>query len=71
MEPKDFCTWFPENWVGVYIGDCCKNHDDTLSTHSFFKCLKSKIGWFHASYITLGGLIGAMVKYPKRMFKRM
>lgn len=67
---KDWCTCFPENWRGVYIGDCCKLHDETLGTHKFYACLKNKIGWFHASYITLGGAIGAWVKYTKTMIKR-
>lgn len=70
MEDKDWCTCFPEYWLGKYIGDCCKLHDETLSTHKFYTCLKCKIGRFHASYIALGGAIGAMVKYPIRMFKR-
>lgn len=68
---KDHCTFFPENWMGEYIGDCCKLHDDTLSTSKFYQCLKSKIGWFHASYITAGGAVGAWVKYPMRMWERL
>jgi hypothetical protein len=67
---KDHCTGFPEVWVGVDISDCCKQHDETLGTRIFYRCLKAKIGRFHASYITIGGAIGAWVKYTKIMIKR-
>ncbi|QDF29002.1 hypothetical protein [Halarcobacter anaerophilus] len=67
----------PEYWEemkpdskGKFIGDCCKGHDKSCSTSKFFKCLKSKLGWFHASYITAGGAIGCWVKYTKKIFKR-
>ena len=66
----DWCTGFPDTYLGKYLGDCCKEHDESLSTHRFYKCLKDKIGWFHASYITVGGAIGAWVKYTKIMLKR-
>lgn len=70
MEKKDWCTGWWDKYLGVDLSPCCMEHDNTLSTHKFFKCLKSKIGTFHASYITLGGLLGAVVKYPKKMIKR-
>lgn len=70
MQRENNCTGFPEVWLGVNISDCCKKHDDTLSTSKFFKCLRGKIGWFHALYITAGGAIGAWVKYTKTMMKR-
>jgi len=70
MEKKDYCTGFPEKWLGVDISDCCAKHDENLGTHSFYACLKSKIGWFHASYITAGGAIGAWVKYTRTMIKK-
>jgi len=75
---KDYCTWFPEKWVKwksllkwevVDISDCCKKHDNTCSTSQFAKCLRSKkiVG---SSIITLGGMVGCIVKFPKRMIKR-
>jgi len=67
---KDWCTGWPEKWRGVDISPCCKEHDETLGTHTFYRCLKSKIGWFHAVYITAGGGIGAWVKYTKTMIRR-
>lgn len=67
----DWCTGFPEKWVGVDISECCKNHDETLSSHSFYSCLKGKIGWYHAWYIALGGAIGAWIKYPLAMKKKL
>jgi len=66
----DYCTWFPETWKGIDISECCKKHDETCSTGKFFRCLKEKIGKFHASYISLGGAIGCWLQYPKRMIKR-
>jgi len=66
---KDYCTLFPERWVGVEISDCCKEHDETCSTRKFYLCLKSKIGKFHATYIAFGGSVGCWVKYTKKMTK--
>ena len=71
----DWCTLFPEKWVTwkfkvVDISECCKGHDDTLSTGSFYKCLSGKIV-LGASLITLGGAIGAWAKYPLDMLKRL
>jgi hypothetical protein len=62
---KDWCTGFPDTWRGVYIGECCKHHDNNCGTSNFFKCLKRKLGVFHASYITLGGMLGCLIKYLK------
>ena len=64
------CTMFPNVWLGQDLSECCKLHDETLSTSKFYKCLKAKLGWFHASYITAGGAIGAWVKYTRRMWKK-
>lgn len=77
---KDWCTSFPEYWVAwrlppswkefwkvwhkIYIGDCCKDHDNDCNTHSFFKCLRSKriVGGIA---ISLGGMFGCLFKYFK------
>ncbi len=67
---KDYCTWFPESWRGIYIGDCCKGHDDTCSTHAFYKCLRKKIGLLGSLLIALGGSVGCWVKYTSRMWRR-
>ena len=71
----DYCTAFPERWLSwdkgiVNISDCCKIHDDTLSTSKFAKCLRDKkiVG---ALLITMGGAIGAWVKYPLQMIRRL
>lgn len=71
MYKDDYCTWFPETIFGVYIGDCCKIHDEECSTRQFFNCLKERIGTLHALWITLGGAIGCWVKYPKIMKDRL
>lgn len=70
MDKNDWCTGWWDRYLGVDISVCCKEHDNTLSTHRFFICLKSKIGIFHATYITIGGAIGAWVKYTNRMLGR-
>ena len=66
---KDYCTLFPESWVGIDISDCCNKHDneDFCSTRKFYLCLKDKIGKFHATYIGFGGSVGCWVKYTKYM----
>ena len=45
---EDWCTGFYENWYTwkgfkkIYIGDCCKIHDDECNTMNFIKCLWKK-----------------------------
>ena len=75
---KDWCTWFPESWFSikkklkVYIGHCCKTHDETLSTSRFYNCLRvATIDLVSSSVISLGGFLGAWVKYPKIMWDRL
>lgn len=76
---KDYCTLFPDIWfkitwrfkiVKVYIGDCCKDHDETCSTRKFFLCLKHKIGEFFATLIAFGGSVGCWVKYTRLMINK-
>jgi len=67
---KDYCTWFPENWFGTYIGDCCKIHDEDCSTRKFFVCLRDKIGHSAASLVTTGGALGCWAKYFNKMWNR-
>lgn len=67
---KDYCTWFPEYWFGTYIGNCCKEHDENCGSHSFYKCLRKKIGRVSAFLIAIGGGIGCWTKYTSKMFKR-
>ena len=71
MEKKDYCTWFPESWRGVDISGCCKIHDDNCGTHSFYKCLRAKIGRVPSAIIAVGGGLGCWVKYTRRMFRRL
>jgi hypothetical protein len=77
MEKDDYCTCFPDVYLGVKISDCCKKHDDTCSTKIFFNCLYQKfkeqnikLAWFHASYISFGGAVGCWIKYPIKMIKK-
>ena len=75
---KDHCTLFPEYWAVwvrpfrwkiIYIGDCCKKHDEDCSTHAFAYCLwkRRAVGSY---LIVLGGGIGCLVKYPRKIVKR-
>ena len=68
---KDYCTMWFESMYGVDISDCCYKHDESLSTTRFYKCLSSKIDVFSAAIVTVGGFIGAWVKYPKQMWRRL
>ena len=82
---KDWCTSFPEHWVSwrfswkpwkvIYIGDCCKKHDNVddenggCATHDFIECLMTQhvVG---AIFIALGASIACWVKYPFKMIRR-
>lgn len=64
---KDYCTFFPEEWRGVSIKDCCFGHDSTCSTRLFYLCLEEKVGKFWATLIAFGGSVGCWVKYTKKM----
>ena len=70
---KDYCSAFPEEWGGMYIGDCCYGHDEVhvCSTTKFYKCLKNKIDRFSAIIITAGGFAGCWVRHTKLMIKRL
>ncbi|MCF6330304.1 MAG: hypothetical protein L3I99_01995 [Sulfurimonas sp.] len=80
-----WCTSFPENWLAwkkpqnfkecykimhvVYIGDCCKEHDDECSTRNFIDCL-FRLNIVGATLIATGGFLGCLFKYPKLMYNR-
>jgi len=70
---KDYCTKFPEywyfwiswyRWKRIYIGDCCKKHDENCSTKVFIKCLKRKkiVGRY---LITLVASTACLLRYGK------
>ena len=67
----DYCTMFPESWRGIDISECCKTHDETLSTSKFYSCLRSKLSIVESLAITAGGAIGCWVKYPRQMWSRL
>ena len=75
---EDYCSYFPDfwfKWVGpfkwemVYIGDICKNHDDTCSSTTFYTELWERrvVGTY---IIGFAGALGCWVKYTSKMFKR-
>ena len=68
---KDYCTWFPDTFMGIYIGDCCKIHDEECSTSKFFICLRKKLGYTWSTLITTGGAFGCWIRYTKQMIKRL
>ena len=74
---KDYCSLFPEYWIQwwlwkgfvpltkkVYIGDCCKKHDEECRTKTFIDCMRKKkvVG----SYIIVGvSAIACLIRYNK------
>lgn len=32
MREKDYCTCAPDNFLGLYVGDACKVHDEHYQT---------------------------------------
>lgn len=78
---KDYCSYFPDIFKKVYIGDCCKKHDNEVGMRgtynpitphtNFYNCLKRKgIGFIWRSIITLGGVIGTLIKSPYLYYKK-
>lgn len=72
---KDYCSKFPEHVFGIYIGDICKHHDDTYSTHQFYKKLVERLApltFNHelAFVIAIGGGFGCWIKYASKMTRR-
>ena len=77
---KDYCSSFPEFYDSVYIGDCCKIHDNECgqagsysikkSITVFYDCLEEKMDILPAVIITIGGTIGYLVKYPMLAYRK-
>lgn len=77
---RDYCTCFPEDIAGIYIGDCCKKHDNEvgekgtynpITPHiNFYNNLKEKNVPLHwCVIITLGGTIFTWVRQPIFWYK--
>ena len=78
---KDYCTLSPDVVNGVYIGDCCKLHDNLSGekgTYSlvtpakeFYKCLSKKDipETVRLLYVTCG-TFGVILKYPYLAYKK-
>lgn len=77
---KDYCSCFPEKIEGIFIGLCCKKHDNEVGQAgtynpvrphiNFYKCLKSKgvsLKW--RSLITFGGAFFSWIKQPWLWYK--
>ncbi len=79
-ESKQYCTCFPEDIEGLYIGSICRNHDQAIGMRGtynpltphiqFYKDLESvgvSLKW--RLLITLGGTLFSWVKYPYFAYK--
>lgn len=77
----DYCTLLPEHIKGIYIGDCCKKHDQNcgkrggfnypLYQYEFYKDLVGEGVSLHiALLIAFGGAIGCLVKSPWLIYKK-
>lgn len=80
---KSICTCFKDSLFGVYIGDCCKAHDDAYESQSKSKeigdenlaeCVAGKfnnvwIGGVVASIIWIGVRIGGYATSWNRLKK--
>jgi len=77
---KDYCTLFPEKVQGVFIGGCCKIHDNEvgergshnplLAVKVFWDCLIKKVPLWLTVLIVTGGTIVALFKYPYFAYKK-
>jgi len=78
---RDYCSMFPENFMGAYIGKCCKKHDNevgqagidnpVLPHINFYKCL-TNIGVkpYFSIIIAVGAGIGSFVRYPYFAYRK-
>lgn len=80
MQVKDYCTLVPDYIKGVYVGDCCKKHDNMVGEKGtynpftphivFFKCMKSKVSISYSLLYAVGGTLGSWLKYPYFAYKK-
>jgi len=77
---KDYCTLLPERIRGVFIGDCCKLHDNEtgekgsynplVAIKVFWDCLIEKVQfWLAVSIVSLGTVI-SIIRYPYFVYKK-
>lgn len=77
---KSYCCCFTEVFLGCYIGQCCRKHDNhvgqagtynPITPHiAFYKCLKKQkvpFGWRMG--MVFGGVVGAWFKQPLLWYK--
>jgi len=73
-DDKDYCSGVSEFIQNIYVGDCCKAHDNAVgqagtynpfTPHiAFYKCLDNRVKRNLAIFYTIGGTIGSWWKYP-------
>lgn len=77
---RDYCSCFPDFLGEVYIGECCKIHDNmvgqagtynpTTPHIKFYECLSLKVSLLWAVAISTGGFIFTIYKYPYLAYKK-
>jgi hypothetical protein len=77
---KDYCSAINEYIDGVYIGDCCKKHDNECgekgsygilnSVIIFYNCLINRIDLTRTIIIVFGGTLFYILKYPYLAYKK-
>jgi hypothetical protein len=76
----DYCSCFPEKISGIFIGNCCQNHDNAVGEKGtynpiaphieFNKCLKNKkVPTLWRYLIVSGGALLSWIKYPHLAYK--
>ena len=60
------CTWWPDNWWGVSINDCCVAHDFGASDWDLLTCVADKGGW---EFLFLGVVMFVGVKIGRPFYR--
>ena len=80
-EKRDYCTCFPEYIENIYIGNCCRRHDNQVGEAGTFNPVTPHIDFYNdlralgvskkwSVIITLGGTVFSLVKYPYFVYKK-
>lgn len=80
MKKKDYCTCFPEYIEGIYIGSCCKTHDNSVGKKGTYNIFTPHIKFYHnlrykgvskkwSLIIALGGAFLTWIRQPYFWYK--
>lgn len=77
---KDYCSMFPDIFMGKNLNGCCKKHDNDCGQRGdfnfirhqidFYKCLRTKLNIFWSIIITFGGTVLCLLKSPWLIYKK-